>query len=151
MEKSNYLFRCSECGTRNKIPMEKIGVRAACGKCKAIMNTAELLEDKPVIVTDGNFHDKVEKSPLPVLLDCWAPWCGPCKMMGPVFDELAREWKGRVRVCKINIDENQVIAGRFQVMSIPTILVFDRGIQKDSMIGAVPKQQIITKMASYLS
>ena len=150
MKKDNYLFRCPECGTRNNIPAAKIGTKAACGKCKAVMNTAELLEDKAVTVTDGNFHTKVLKSPLPVLLDCWAPWCGPCKMMGPVLDELAREWKGRVRVCKVNIDENQMTANRFQVQSVPTLLVFDRGIQKDSMIGAVPKHQIVTKMASYL-
>ncbi len=150
MKNKDHLFRCPECGTRNKIPGEKIGIHATCGKCKAVMNTIELLEDKPILVTDADFHVMVEKSPLPVLLDCWAPWCGPCKMMGPVFDELAREWKGRVRVCKINMDENPIIAGRFQVQSIPTILILDRGIQKDLMIGAMPKQQIMAKMASYL-
>jgi len=150
MSRKNFLFRCPECGTRNNIPADKVGVRAACGKCKAAMNTAELLEDRAVIVTDADFHTKVLQSPLPVLLDCWAPWCGPCKMMGPVIDELAREWKGRVRVCKVNVDENQMVANRFQIQSIPTLLVFDHGEQKDAMVGAVPKQQIAAKMALYL-
>jgi len=150
MEKGFYFFRCAECVMRNKIPEEKIGISAKCGKCKATMNTGELLNDKPIEVTAADFSEKVVKSPLPVLLDCWAPWCGPCKMMAPVMDELASEWKGRVRVCKLEVDGNPDIASRFQIRSIPTMIILDRGVEKETMIGALPKQQIKIKMAPYL-
>ncbi|MFO7557594.1 MAG: thioredoxin [Desulfobacterales bacterium] len=150
MEQGIYFFRCAECGTRNKIPEAKIGVRATCGKCKTEMNTEELLNDKPMVITAVNFNEKVIKSPLPVLLDCWAPWCGPCKMMAPVMDELASEWKGRARVCKLEVDENPDVAARFRIQSIPTMIILDRGVEKETMIGALPKQQIKMKMAPYL-
>jgi len=150
MGKGIYFFRCAECGTRNKIPEKKIGVSATCGKCKTTMKTEELLNDKPVVITAVNFNEKVIKSPLPVLLDCWAPWCGPCKMMAPVLDELASEWRGRVRVCKLEVDGNPDVAARFQIQSIPTMIILDRGVEKETMIGALPKQQIIMKMAPYL-
>jgi len=150
MGEKTYFFRCAECGTRNKIPEEKVGANAKCGKCKAAMKTEELLNDKPVIITAANFNEMVIKSPLPVLLDCWAPWCGPCKMMAPVLDELASEWKGRVRVCKLEVDGNPDVAARFQIQSIPTMIILDRGVEKETMIGALPKQQIKMKMAPYL-
>lgn len=146
----SYLLRCPSCGTKNRIPARRAGDIATCGKCRNSFNTADAFTDKPVIVTDSDFETKVVKSPLPVLLDCWAPWCGPCRMIGPIIEELALQWKGRIRVCKLNSDENPQISERFQIRSIPTLLIFDKGQVKDSLVGAVPKQQIIRKMAAYL-
>lgn len=114
------------------------------------MSTEDLLVDEPVIVTDRDFDVNVLKSPLPVLLDCWAPWCGPCRMIGPIMEELAGEWRGRIRICKLNSDDNPIVSGKFQIRSIPTMLIFDNGQLKDSIIGAMPKQHIIQKMAAYL-
>lgn len=147
---SSYMIRCTACGTKNKIPSDKIGLTPKCGKCGASISTEEIFTGKPVTVTDANFASKVLESPVPVLLDCWAPWCGPCRMIGPVMEELAAEWKGRIRVGKLNTDENPGISGKFQIRSIPTMLVFDRGQLKDTLVGAVPKQQIVQKMAAYL-
>src|SRR5262245_17010964 len=95
------LIRCSACGATNRVPLEKIGqgLRPVCGRCK----TALAVENKPVTVTDANFAAEVERSPLPVLLDMWAPWCGPCGMVAPVVEELAAEMAGRVRVAKLNV------------------------------------------------
>jgi len=145
----SYLIRCASCRTKNRIPSDKAGMIAKCGKCGSSINTEELLIDNVVIVTDEDFDKWVIRSPLPVLIDCWAPWCGPCKMIGPVIEELASEYRGRARVCKLNVDENPQVATRFQIKSIPTMLIFDNGQLKESLVGALPKQHIVQKMAQY--
>lgn len=143
-------IRCITCGIKNKIPLDKAGAVAKCGKCSSRLDTSDLLNKKPVTVTDGDFGTKVLKSPIPVLLDCWAPWCGPCKMIGPVMEELAQEYSGKIRVGKLNVDENPAISSRFQISSIPSMLIFDKGELKDTIVGAVPKQQIAGKISPFI-
>ncbi len=98
-----------------------------------------MANDKIVIVQGENFEDEVLKSDVPVLVDFWAEWCGPCRMVAPVLDELANEMDGKVRVAKLNVDENQKIAYQFQVSSIPTFILFKDGKMADRMMGAMPK------------
>ena len=143
-------IRCSACGTKNRIPSDKSGATAKCGKCSALLDTSDLFSGKPLVVTDNNFSEKVLKSPIPVLLDCWAPWCGPCRMIGPVMDEIAKEYSGRIRICKLNVDENQLTSAKYNIASIPTMLIFDRAQLKDTLVGALPKQQIINKISGFL-
>jgi thioredoxin 2 len=147
---AGYTLRCRSCGTKNRIPSDRAGQPAKCGKCGAPVNTGVLLTERPVTVGDGSFHDLVLKSPLPVLLDCWAPWCGPCKMIGPIMEELAAKWKGKVRIGKLNVDENPQTTEKFQIRSIPTLLIFDNGKLKETLVGALPKQQISQAMAPYM-
>jgi thioredoxin 2 len=128
----------------------KSGVTAKCDKCSALLDTSDLFSEKPLIVTDNNFSEKVLKSPIPVLLDCWAPWCGPRRMIGPVMDEIAAEFPGRIRICKLNVDENPLTSAKFNIASIPTMLIFDRAQLKDTLVGALPKQQIISKISVFL-
>jgi thioredoxin 2 len=138
------LIRCPSCGATNRVPQEKVerGLVPVCGRCK----TPLAVQPKPVTVTDATFSAEVERSPLPVLLDLWAPWCGPCRMIGPVIDELASEMPGRVRFAKLNVDENPATAARFNVSSIPTLLVLKAGQEIDRIVGVQPKSEIVRRL-----
>ena len=148
--KDSYIIRCAACGTKNRIPVEKIGENATCGKCKTPLETDVLLSGRPVMVSDQDFDDKVLKSPLPVLLYAWATWCGTCKTTAPMIDELARDAKGRVRVAKINVDANPMTSSKYNILSLPYLLIFDNGKLKEHFPGVVSKQEIMMKMARYL-
>jgi thioredoxin 2 len=102
---------------------------------------------KPIAVTDASFPAEVEQSPLPVLVDAWAVWCGPCKIIAPVIEELAAEMAGRVRVAKLNVDENPATASRFDLRSIPTLLIFKGGQEVDRLVGVQPKSEIMRRLA----
>jgi thioredoxin 2 len=138
------MIRCSACGATNRVPPEKIaqGLAPTCGRCKRRLP----LSATPEAVTDASFPAEVERSPLPVLVDAWAPWCGPCHMIAPVIDELASEMIGRVRVVKLNVDDNPETATRFNLRSIPTLLVLRGGREVDRLVGVQPKHEIVRRL-----
>jgi thioredoxin 1 len=104
---------------------------------------------KPVPVTDSNFSETVNKHSL-ALIDCWAPWCGPCIVVSPIVEELAKEYAGKVLFGKLNVDENPKTAGRFQIFGIPTLLIIKDGKQVDRIVGLVPKGHIEARLKKHL-
>jgi thioredoxin 1 len=99
-----------------------------------------------IAVTDGNFKQEVLESELPVLVDFWAPWCGPCRMVGPVVEEIAGDFQGRVKVVKINTDDNPQTASNYGIRSIPTLMIFMGGQKVDMLVGALPKSTLSTAL-----
>jgi thioredoxin 2 len=145
-----YLVRCLFCGAKNRIPEGKMKDDVKCGKCHEPIETSGLLSGRSMMTSDRDFDVKVLKSPIPVLFFAFANWCPSCQAVIPIVEELAREWKGRVRVAKLNIDQNPATADRFNIMSVPTIIIFDYGQTKDRLTGAVPKVQIMQKMSPFI-
>lgn len=109
-----------------------------------------MASEKVTILTAENFDEVVQNSPVPCLVDFWAEWCGPCRMLGPVIDELAEDYDGEVKVCKVNIDEQSELAMRFKVMTIPTVILFKNGEAVDKSVGAVPKSNFVNMIGKYL-
>jgi len=105
---------------------------------------------KIVELNDGNFEQEVLKSNLPTLVDFWAPWCGPCQMMGPILEEAAAEWDGKIKVCKLNVDEAMGVARDYQIQSIPTMILFDKGEAAKKIVGARPKKAFAEEFESWL-
>ncbi len=141
---------CPECQTKNRIPNEKVGQEAKCGECGVSFNASTNLAASPVTVTDANFSQEVVESSLPVVVDFWAPWCGPCKMITPVLEELAEEYAGRVKVAKLNTDENQNTAAHHGIQGIPTLLFMKDGKVMDKLVGAAPKPRLAEKIQELL-
>ena len=146
---------CPKCGTKNRVDERSATTsQPVCGKCgeKLPELAAAHSDGKPQIVTDASFANEVvsASSSVPVLVDCWAPWCGPCRMIAPSLDQLAAESVGRYKIVKLNIDENPRTTNQFQIRSIPTLIIFKNGQVVDQIIGAVPKQTIAARLAAHL-
>ena len=109
------------------------------------------MSDHIVVVSDSTFRSEVEQAGRPVVVDFWAPWCTPCRVMEPILDELAEQHQGRIKFTKVNVDENQGIADRFQVLSIPTLMVFEGGEVQKKLIGAVPRRRLEDELSTWLA
>ena len=141
MANERVLIRCRSCGTRNRIPVVRLQDSPRCGSCKQPFPPIPITA-RPVMVTDRTFADEVITSPLPVLLDCWAAWCAPCGAISPILEDLARAYAGRLKIAKLNVDQNPMTASRYSVMSLPMLLFFRDGKVVDSAAGALPRQEI---------
>jgi thioredoxin 2 len=135
------IIRCLKCGTKNRMPETRLNEQPLCGKCGTTL-VVNSDQGRPVEVTDSTFSREVLSSPGSVLVDCWAPWCGPCRMVAPILDELASKYAGGVRIAKLNVDENPLTASRYDVRNIPTMLLFKDGKLINSLVGALPKETI---------
>lgn len=138
------LLRCPACGATNRVATAEAaaGRQPVCGRCRARLPQ----QVSPVKVTDATFAAEVEQSPVPVVVDLWAAWCGPCRTLEPIIEELASAMAGRVRFAKLNVDENPATASRFNVRSIPTLLVFRGGREIDRIVGVHPKAALARRL-----
>ena len=144
------IVACPNCGTKNRVDDTRArALQPVCGKCGERLPAATAsaaTSGKPLIVTDATFADDVLGASAPVLLDCWAPWCGPCRMIAPTIDQLAAESAGRYVIAKLNTDENPRTASEYRIDAIPTMLIFHRGQLVDRIVGLQPKQTILAKL-----
>jgi thioredoxin 2 len=149
---------CPKCGAKNRVDEHAASInQAVCGKCGAKLtaistSAAGEANGKPQVVTDATFANEVlnASASVPVLVDCWAPWCSPCRVIAPVLDQLAAESEGRYKIAKLNVDENPGISAQYQIRSIPTMLIFKHGKVVDQIVGAVPKQTIAARLGPQL-
>ena len=138
MSADHFHVACAACGATNRVPAARLHESPTCGRCGAA-----LLPGKPVELTDANFDAVAGRTELPLVVDFWAPWCGPCRMMAPAFEQAAAQLKGRALLAKVNSDENPGLAARFGIRSIPTLVRLEGGREVKRVSGALPAGQIV--------
>ena len=135
------IIRCLSCGTKNRMPENRLNERPLCGKC-GVPLVIRSGEGYPIDVTDETFSREVLSHAGSVLMDLWAPWCAPCRTIGPILEELAAKYAGGVKVVKLNVDENPLTASKNDFRNIPTMLLFKDGELANRLVGALPKEEI---------
>ena len=138
MDTTRLQFRCPHCNATNRLPAERIDDKPVCGRCGE-----ELLDGSPLELDDTHFEAVVQASDLPLLVDFWAPWCGPCRAMAPAFAQAGRTLKGRALLVKVNSDDNPALSTRFGIRSIPTLVRIERGRETARQSGALPASAIV--------
>jgi thioredoxin 2 len=123
---------CPHCDAVNRVPSEKIAAQPTCGKCKQALFTAHSVE-----LNDGNFMLHISRNDIPVLVDFWAPWCGPCRMMAPSYEKAAQRLEPELRVAKLNTEDSQQVAAQYNIQSIPTLVLFKEGLEVARKSGAM--------------
>lgn len=129
---------CSECQSVNRLPADKLDLAPTCGKCRK-----KIFSGRPLALTAANFQRYITKNEVPVVVDFWAPWCGPCKMMAPVFAAAAKKLEPRVRLAKVDTEREKGLAGTFAIRSIPTLVIFQGGKEKVRQPGAMQEADLI--------
>jgi thioredoxin 2 len=135
---------CSSCAQHNRVPAKRLSERAKCAKCKAPL----LPLARPVpILTQGDFDELVRDAQLPVLVDFWAAWCGPCRLVAPEMDKIARSHAQRLLIAKVDTEALPAVAQRFAIRSIPTMILFRNGVEAQRLSGALPAAEILKQLA----
>lgn len=128
---------CPKCNATNRLPNDRLADKPKCGKCKT-----PIFNGKPIELSSANVAAVINHNAIPVLVDCWAPWCGPCKTFAPIFEQAAAELEPKLRLAKLNTEKNQQIAARWKIQSIPTLILFKNGKESTRVSGAMPLNQL---------
>ena len=136
---------CPHCFAVNNVPVKDSYKKANCGKCKG-----SLLDTKPISLKAGNFDEVIANSDIPVIVDFWAPWCGPCKMMAPNFEKAATNFPLKTLFAKVNTEDEQQLGARFSIRSIPTLIIFKGGKEIHRLSGALDEKSLISLVSQYL-
>lgn len=130
-------YTCPSCAAINRLPTDKAAAEAVCGRCKSV-----LFNGQPIDLVDNNFSRFINKNDLPIVVDFWASWCGPCKMMAPTFSKLAAQMQDQCRFAKVNTEQAQQISSQLGIRSIPTLILYHQSKEIDRLAGALPEAQL---------
>ena len=150
MAEGTLLAKCPSCGVKNRIPIERAGQSGRCGRCQTQLPPNSFYAEHPISVGEAKFDAVTRMSPLPVLVDFGDTWCAPCRQMEPVLEELARDLAGRLLVLKVDSEQSPMVAARFAVQAIPTLVILRSGLEVDRMTGALPLPAIRQKVERFL-
>ena len=142
------IVSCSNCGTKNRIPADKQHLGPKCGSCKSLIDIKQAAI--PVELDDSTFVPFISKATKPVMVDFFSPTCGPCRMLSPVIDNLAKQYAGRVFIAKLDTTKNANIPSQFQIRGVPTLIFFKNGGKMDQLVGAVPEETLVQKLNQFV-
>lgn len=149
MNPDSIIVKCNSCGTKNRIPKDRLHDRPICGRCRTSL-PASRIYDRPIIITDPTFQNEILSFPGSVLVNFWAPWCSTCRMIAPVLTELARKYGDRVKIATLNVDENPLTASKYNILSLPTMLLVKNGQIINRLVGGYPREEIEKQLATIL-